>query len=253
MPAGRFISKSIAVNKQLRRVSLEADYLFGRCIPHLDREGRMEGEPEIVRAIACPLRSELTTEVVERALRELDAAELVIWYDADGEKCLSFPGFEAHQSGLNKSREATSRIPAPPRRGRTLDKVRSYSGVTPDKVRLREVKLSEVKNPDVSQPRETFAFMGALRPAWRDVYGGDIPPGSAKRLKPAVGEHGAEEVARRLRIYCESTPAAFASIPKFVATIGNWDKAAPARNGDRLVGVGHDPTPEELASIGIKL
>lgn len=98
-----------------------------------------------------------------------------------------------------------------------------------------------------------FAFMGLLRPVWRQVYGGDLPPGSAKRLKPTVGEHGAEEVARRLRIYCESTPAAFASVPKFVSTFGSWEKSGGTRNGDRLIGVGHDPTPEELASIGIKL
>lgn len=248
MPAGRFVSKSIAVNKQLRRVSLEADYLFQRCLPHLDRDGRMEGEPEIVRAIACPLRSELTTEVVERALRELDAAELVTWYDSDGEKCLFFPGFAAHQTGMKYDREAPSRIPGPPRRRNVGDKVRIKSGPTPDKVPLSEVKLSEVKN---HAPRDVFAFMAELRPVWREIYGGDLPPGSAKRLKPLVGEHGVEEVARRLRIYCQSTPAPFASVPKFASTFGNWDK--PAQNGDRLIGVGGDPTPEELASVGIRL
>lgn len=247
MPAGRFLSKSIAVNKQLRRVSLEADYLFGRCIPHLDREGRMEGEPEIVRAIACPLRPEMTAQVVERCIKELDAAELVTFYEVDGDKCLAFPGFKAHQTGMKYDRESPSRIPSPQRRRTTPAKVRTNSGEGPAKVPLSEVKLSEVKNHDV------FSFMGLMKPVWRDVYGGDIPAGTAKRLKPTVSEHGAEEVARRLRVYCESTPAAFASVPKFVSTFGNWDKPVGAKNGDRLIGVGHDPTAEELASIGIHL
>lgn len=255
MPAGRFISKSIAVNKQLRRVSLEADFLFQRCIPHLDREGRMEGEPEIVRAIACPLRAEMTTEKVEHALRELDAAELVVWYNVDGETCLEFPGFKTHQPGMKPEREAASRIPTPPKTprksGSTPAKVRTKSGLGPVEVPPREVKLSEVKNHVA--PRESFAFMAEMRPPWKETYGGDLPPGSAKRLKPTVSEHGAGEVARRLRIYCESTPAAFASVPKFVSTFGSWDKPGGTRNGDRLIGVGHDPTPEELASIGIKL
>lgn len=96
-----------------------------------------------------------------------------------------------------------------------------------------------------------YAYMGVMRPVWREVYGGDIPPGSAKRLKPAVSEHGAEEVARRLRIYCEATDPQFASIAKFVSTIGGWGETS--RNGSRLIGVGGDPTAEELASIGIRL
>lgn len=103
------------------------------------------------------------------------------------------------------------------------------------------------------RPENVYAFMGAITPIWREIYGGNIPPGTAKRLKPAVGELGEEEVARRFRIYCEATEADFVSIPKFVATIGRWDESKSAKNGSRLLGVGHDPTPEELASIGIKL
>lgn len=108
---GRFVSKTIAQSEQLGRVSLEADYLFGRCIPHLDREGRMTGNPELVRAQACPLRPELTTEKVATLIAELATVELVIWYEVGARQCLTFPGFDRHQKGLRKEREATSRIP----------------------------------------------------------------------------------------------------------------------------------------------
>lgn len=160
MPAGRFISKSIAVNKQLRKVSLEADYLFERCIPHLDREGRLEGDPEVVRAAVCPLRPEMTPEKVEEALLELHHMELVIWYEVEGEKYLAFPGFKNHQTGMKFDREAPSRIPNPPRgkvkSGGGPAEVRTNSANVAaevpdvgDEVRPREVKLSEVKGSEV--------------------------------------------------------------------------------------------------------
>lgn len=101
------------------------------------------------------------------------------------------------------------------------------------------------------RPENVYAFMGEIRPIWRECYGGEVPPGTAKRLQPAVSELGISEVVRRFRIYCESTEADFVSIPKFVSTIGSW--GAAGRNGDRLIGVGGDPTAEELASIGIRL
>jgi len=42
---GRFVSRAIAHNRQLASVSLLADHLFTKCIPHLDVEGRMTGIP----------------------------------------------------------------------------------------------------------------------------------------------------------------------------------------------------------------
>lgn len=93
--------------------------------------------------------------------------------------------------------------------------------------------------------------MGEIRPVWRNAYGGEIPPGSARRLQPVVNELGPEEVARRFTIYCEATDAEFASVAKFVSTIGRWGETSA--NGNKLIGVGRDPTPEELKKAGIFL
>lgn len=108
---------------------------------------------------------------------------------------------------------------------------------------------SKLKNPD----ERVYGFMSELRPVWLSAYGGEIPPGTARRLKPLVDEHGIAEVARRLTVYLETTDAQFASIPKFVSTFGTWGKAGGSKNGTRLIGVGGDPSAEELASIGIRL
>lgn len=148
MPNGRFVSKTISTNGQLAAVSLEADYLFGRCIPHLDREGRMVGSPKLVKAIAVPVRDELTVARVASCLAELAGQELVMWYTVAGQQYLSFPGFDRHQQGMKKDREAESRIPSPrsPNATRvTLEQLPIWSGPARELVPLSEVKVSEGK------------------------------------------------------------------------------------------------------------
>lgn len=148
MPNGRFVSKAIAVNGQLASVSLEADFLFGRCIPHLDVDGRMSGNPKLVKAIAVPVRDELSIERVAACLAELAAAELVVWYQVNGELCLTFPSFARHQQGLKREREADSRVPSP--RSPNAVKVTPaqlpiWSGGGPAEVPLSKGKVSEGK------------------------------------------------------------------------------------------------------------
>lgn len=149
MPDGRFLSKSIAYSAQVGSVSLEADYLFMRMIPHLDSAGRVIGTPSSVKALCCPLRSELTVEVVEKCLAELQNAGLIVWYEAKGERCVSFPRFTTHQRGARLDREGPSRLPAPP----TIK--RGQLRTTPDNSgerRVSEVKLSEVKYTGADAP-----------------------------------------------------------------------------------------------------
>lgn len=153
MPDGRMISRSISVNEQLAGCSLEADYLFQRCIPHLDREGRMVGNPLTVRTIAAPLRKEITDETVERCIQELAFAvgsnkrSLVVWYEVRGRRFLWFPSFSDHQTGARFNREADSRLESPLDVDATIiygtapELVRSSSGVGPDLVRVSKVEV----------------------------------------------------------------------------------------------------------------
>jgi hypothetical protein len=147
MPDGRMLSKTIAHSTQLGAVSLEADYLFARCIPHLDKEGRMPGHPDLVKSITCPLRPEVTVATIPGLLVELGAVGLVRWYRADGREVLEFPGFGNHQKGARFDREADSRLPKFSTKAEDL--LRINSGPAPDQVPLSEVKLSEVKLSEV--------------------------------------------------------------------------------------------------------
>lgn len=112
MADGRFISKSIAHSMDLGQVSLAADYLFARCIPHLDRDGRMPGEPVLVKSITCPLRAEMDVEMIEVCLAELARAGVVRWYEAGDRLVLEFPSFQKHQKGMRYDRESESKFPA---------------------------------------------------------------------------------------------------------------------------------------------
>lgn len=168
MAEGRFISRSIATNGQLKRVSLEADYLFGRMIPHLDREGRIDGDPDVVKAMACPLRGELTPELIGTCLAELDAVGLIEWYEVDGRQVAQFPAFKAHQRGMKPERERASVLPdrdtqgaKPVRRTLNSGARADASGTPPAPVpansptsapKLSEVKVSKGKLREASAP-----------------------------------------------------------------------------------------------------
>jgi hypothetical protein len=156
MPEGRFVSKSISQNEELARVSFKADYLFGRCIPHLDRDGRMAGNPALVKSITCPLREEIQAEDIPELLTELAMADFVIWYEVDGKQLLEFPRFKVHQKGMKHDREAASRFP-PSTSKKAQDLVRSNSGAEADEVPLSrsEVKRSEVEELHTGDPVST--------------------------------------------------------------------------------------------------
>ncbi len=157
MPDGRFLSKCIAHDLELNAASLEADYLFARCIPHLDREGRMAGHPEQVKSITVPLRKEVSAEEVDRCLGELAEAGLVLWYEVEGRPILEFPRFDRHQRGLRKDREAESIFPSSKvqKAQRLTTLLRSRSGVGPEEVRSRSAssrpKLSKAKGSEVKK------------------------------------------------------------------------------------------------------
>ena len=119
MAEGRFVSRSIATNEQLAGVSFLADYLFVRCVPHLDVEGRMTGNPTLIKAKVAPLRPEMTVDKIPELIQELARAldrhgePLLVWYAVADMRVLHFPGFSRQQKGLRRDRESPSKLPSP--------------------------------------------------------------------------------------------------------------------------------------------
>lgn len=154
MPDGRFLSKSISDNEHLGTVSAEAALLFSWCIPHLDRDGRLDGRPRVIKSRVMMWRDDIGEGDIPALLREL--SPLVKWYECDGTRVLWFPGFRGEQKGdawYNK--EAESRLP--PHSGDSLDLLLTDSGPSPDPVGVREVEVKaqvEVKETTGAVPPE---------------------------------------------------------------------------------------------------
>jgi len=120
------ISRKIAIDQKLNSLDDSTILLFLMMIPHLDAEGRMQGDSVVIRGFCCPKRK-WTEEQIEIMLNTLqgqkrdDGLGILERYVANNTHCLWMPGFESEQIGLNKEREAKGKyghsdIPPPPQR-----------------------------------------------------------------------------------------------------------------------------------------
>jgi len=151
MAKGRFLSKEITVDKKVHDLqSVYCKLAWSWLIPHLDVEGRIHGDPSVLRSTIMPREKEVTDEMMESFIKEWHDKEMIVWYEVDGDKYIQCLNFEKHQSGIRKDRESPSIIPPIP-----AEKLRRNSGKTPAQipVKLSEVKLSEVKDEVEVLPR----------------------------------------------------------------------------------------------------
>jgi len=121
MPRGRFISKSFYDNYRLNSMPIEIHHLFGGIdVVCADVEGRCKGSAKWINNQVFPLRN-YTDEQIEEWLNQLWQSKddetglgLIERYKVNGREYIWIPGFDKHQKGRNKSREAESEIPPPP-------------------------------------------------------------------------------------------------------------------------------------------
>jgi hypothetical protein len=79
MARRRMIEITTSHDKELNSLSVFAELLYHRILPHTDDYGRFEGDPEVVRARVMPLRKK-SIAVIEEAMREISAAGLWVWF-----------------------------------------------------------------------------------------------------------------------------------------------------------------------------
>jgi len=69
--------KKISLNKAVAELADDTSrMLFSWTIAHLDREGRIHGEPSLLRSIVAPRLNHITDEIVERCIQEWAAKAL---------------------------------------------------------------------------------------------------------------------------------------------------------------------------------
>jgi len=172
MARGRIITNKISRNKQVNDLSDDTcRLLFTWMITFTDRDGRMFGDPAVVRNMIFARRTDITVEQVESYLQEMVNAGLIIWYEAGGDKFIWFPGFDNNQPGLRRDREPESEFPPPSDddienymrqfAGCLPDNIRNTSGYMPENVGLKlNLNLREIKDSGSSggnaRARENF-------------------------------------------------------------------------------------------------
>lgn len=113
MARGRMINQSIATDKRLNLLSIEAQLVYLMAIPHLDRDGLILGESYMLASQVCPRRPELAAGMID-IIAEWIALGLVMQYEGKEDPILFFVGFSKNQGGLRYDRETPSQFPPPP-------------------------------------------------------------------------------------------------------------------------------------------
>lgn len=171
MARGRFISESVAKDARLNSLSVEAQLVYLMTIPHLDRDGLIEGDPDVLWGTVCPKRRQFLDRMAE-FIQEWAKAELVLMYDTEDGPVLWFKGFAKNQQGMRYDREAPSKFSpppsnnAPPPPAPTPDELRTNSGNC-----LAEVKDQvEVKVEGEPTPAHAPAPSTTLLPAAKVLH-----------------------------------------------------------------------------------
>lgn len=114
MARGRMLSTKIAEDEDFNRMSVDAQFMFMRTVPHLDRDGIITGNPTLLWAKIAPLLPQYADKVCDM-IAEWVAAGFVLHYtDEKKRSALLFKGFTKNQSGLRYDREARSEFGVPP-------------------------------------------------------------------------------------------------------------------------------------------
>lgn len=166
MATARMLSTTIAIDAQLARLSERAEWMYLKCIPHLDRDGMITGEPMGLLGIVSPMRFSEVHAAMAGLVEEWVQVGLVLRFVSSVGPVLFFKGFLKQQS-LKYSRERPSQFPCPPGYMRTAEGLKAASEV-PWAVSVEEIfELHEAAQqaPSAVSPVEsgkTGTFAGFL-------------------------------------------------------------------------------------------
>ena len=125
MAKGRLMPAELAYDERLARLELSSMTLFLLMLPHLDRDGLMDGRPLALWAKAAPLRLELREDAARAISAWVDVGLVVRYVGTQGEALLFVQDFRQWNSSFKYEREAPSKYPPPP------GWVRTRWGLTP--------------------------------------------------------------------------------------------------------------------------
>ncbi|HSG61649.1 MAG TPA: DnaD domain protein [Pseudomonadales bacterium] len=107
------LNQKISEDIEFNEMSIEAQFLFMRTVPFLDRDGLINGHPSLLFGKVIPLLPELLPRIPS-LVAEWIATGLVEQYMDGKITVLFFSGFAQNQSGMRYDREAESDFAPPP-------------------------------------------------------------------------------------------------------------------------------------------
>ena len=170
MASGRMLNITVATDKRLNALSIEAHLLFLMTIPHLDRDGLIAGDAPLLAARVIPRRTELHPRI-DALVAEWLAADLARIYETRDTAVIFFPGFVKNQK-LQYDREAASQFPPPP------GYIRTAAGLEPDDRSLDSGLTPELVQSDdgVSADQIPIKIKVKVKDEVKDEGEGEVPP-----------------------------------------------------------------------------
>jgi len=162
------LNNSISVSKKFNDLPDDTCRLLATwIISHLDKNGVYHGDPMIVRSTIFTRRADVTEEQVDSYLQAMEAAGLIVLFQARDETWQWWPGFADEQVGLRADRE-TTKYPAPPASipqndGEVPESIPQDDGEVP-----AEQKLSEYNDKSKVNTTQHKACVCALREFFPD-------------------------------------------------------------------------------------
>ncbi len=127
MARGRMINQKIVEDIDFNEMSIEAQFLFMRTIPFLDRDGLVWGHPGLLASKIVPLLPDFYAKTGP-AIEEWIKAGFVVRYMDGRTPVLFFKGFSKNQSLTHYDREGASSFAPPPGFHRTNKGLRPLDG-----------------------------------------------------------------------------------------------------------------------------
>jgi len=148
MARGRMINTTIALDPEFNGLSIEAQLMFLRTVPHLDRDGLIIGQPTALWATVALLMPDLMTDMQVIIDEWIDAGLVIVITTKIG-PLLYFTAFHRNQVGFRYDKEPPSRYSLPDEYERTKHGIRHIDGNLTEDCRKTSVSVSEQEEVEV--------------------------------------------------------------------------------------------------------
>lgn len=155
----RYLKESICTSDNLNRLPMETVAFWVFLLTATDDFGRAYAKPEIIKGRCFPLRPEITPEIIEVRLQELQAENLLILYEIEARRYLQLANWQRH----NRLRAKSSKYPGLDTTGATMITSDSVCKQTLADDRLTETE-TELKEETEKRDSKESLSVSAKRP-----------------------------------------------------------------------------------------